>query len=82
MAADLGAEGIRVCGVFPGVTDTPMNAALLADAPARDTMLSAIPLGRAASPEEVAEVITFLASAKASYATGAVWTVDGGLTAV
>jgi NAD(P)-dependent dehydrogenase (short-subunit alcohol dehydrogenase family) len=82
MAADLGAEGIRVCGVFPGVTDTPMNAAFLADAPARDTMLSAIPLGRAASPEEVAEVITFLASAKASYATGAVWTVDGGLTAV
>jgi NAD(P)-dependent dehydrogenase (short-subunit alcohol dehydrogenase family) len=82
MAADLAAEGIRVCGVFPGVTDTPMNAAFLADAPARDAMLSAIPLGRAGSPEEVAEVITFLASEKASYATGAVWTVDGGLTAV
>jgi NAD(P)-dependent dehydrogenase (short-subunit alcohol dehydrogenase family) len=82
MAADLAAEGIRVCGVFPGVTDTPMNAAFLADAPARDAMLSAIPLGRAGNPEEVAEVITFLASDKASYATGAVWTVDGGLTAV
>jgi NAD(P)-dependent dehydrogenase (short-subunit alcohol dehydrogenase family) len=82
MAADLAAEGIRVCGVFPGVTDTPMNAAFLADAPARDAMLSAIPLGRAAKPEEVAEVIAFLASERASYATGAVWTVDGGLTAV
>ena len=82
MAADLAAEGIRVCGVFPGVTDTPMNAAFLADAPARDAMLSAIPLGRAGTPEEVAEVIAFLASDKASYATGAVWTVDGGLTAV
>ena len=82
MAADLAAEGIRVCGVFPGVTDTPMNAAFLADAPARDAMLAAIPLGRAGNPDEVAEVITFLASDKASYATGAVWTVDGGLTAV
>ena len=82
MAADLAADGIRVCGVFPGVTDTPMNAAFLADAPARDSMLSAIPLGRAGTPEEVAAVIAFLASAEASYATGAVWTVDGGLTAV
>src|SRR3954451_23054382 len=81
-AADLAADGIRVCGVFPGVTDTPMNAAFLADAPARDAMLAAIPLGRAGSPEEVAEVIAFLASDAASYATGAVWTVDGGLTAV
>jgi NAD(P)-dependent dehydrogenase (short-subunit alcohol dehydrogenase family) len=82
MAADLAADRIRVCGVFPGVTETPMNAAFLADAPARDALLSTVPLGRAGSPEEVAAVIAFLASDDASYATGAVWTVDGGLTAV
>src|SRR3954454_9184998 len=69
MAADLAADGIRVCGVFPGVTDTPMNAAFLADAPARDAVLSAIPLGRAASAAEVAGVIAFNASEQAAYAT-------------
>ena len=44
--------------------------------------MAAIPLGRPARAEEIAAVIAFLASEEASYVTGALWTVDGGLTAV
>lgn len=82
LAADYAAAGIRVNGVFPGITETPMNAAAMADAAGWDELLRSVPLGRAGTAEEVAAVVSFLASDQASYVTGAVWTVDGGLTAV
>ncbi len=82
MAADLAAEGIRVNAVFPGLTETPMNDWWTADAALRGALLAAVPLGRAAAPEEIAGVVAFLASADAAYVTGAVWAVDGGLTAI
>jgi NAD(P)-dependent dehydrogenase (short-subunit alcohol dehydrogenase family) len=81
MAMDYAADGIRVNVVFPGITVTPMNRWWLDDPDERARTEASIPLGRAATPEEIAAVIAFLASDEASYVTGAAWTVDGGLTA-
>jgi NAD(P)-dependent dehydrogenase (short-subunit alcohol dehydrogenase family) len=80
-AIDFAGEGIRVNGVLPGITETPMNHWWLEDAQAREEMSARIPLGRPARPEEIAAVVAFLASDDAAYVTGALWAVDGGLTA-
>jgi len=82
LAADYAGDGIRVNGVLPGLTRTPMNDWWLGDAAEEEEALRAVPLGRIAEPSEVAAVIAFLASDDASYVTGAMWAVDGGLTAV
>lgn len=80
LAADYAQEGIRVNGVVPGYTRSPMTAWVT---PAEhEALLETIPLRRAGEPAEVAEVIAFLASDRTPYTTGAVWTADGGMTAI
>jgi NAD(P)-dependent dehydrogenase (short-subunit alcohol dehydrogenase family) len=78
LAVDWGPRGVCVNVVGPGVTDTPMSAASLADPRRGPWLLSKIPLGRAAAPDEIAEVIAFLASDAARYVNGAYVPVDGG----
>lgn len=81
LANDYAAEGIRVNGVIPGYTDTPMNDYV--ERPAgHERIIATIPLRRQGTASEVANVIAFLASDEASYVTGAVWAADGGMTAI
>jgi NAD(P)-dependent dehydrogenase (short-subunit alcohol dehydrogenase family) len=83
MAMDFAAEKVRVNAVCPGTVDTPMLrwAASLDPNPQSvyDACARMHPLGRIAQPAEVGEVVAFLAHDSASFVTGAVWTVDGGL---
>jgi len=69
-------EGVRVNSVHPGFIDTP----ILGDTD-RDMLIAGTPMGRLGRPEEMAAVITFLASDDASFATGAEFVADGGYTA-
>jgi NAD(P)-dependent dehydrogenase (short-subunit alcohol dehydrogenase family) len=76
-ARELGSRGITANVVAPGFVETDMTATL--DEKRREEIAKSVPLQRFCSAEEIAEVVTFLASPKASYITGAVIPVDGGL---
>ncbi len=78
-AVELGPHGIRVVGVAPGAVDTPINARTVADPAAMTRLDAAIPLGKMAEPQQIGDVVTFLASDAASYVTGTTVVVDGGL---
>lgn len=82
MACELGPRGIRVNAVAPGIIRAPM-AGLLLDAPGgEDRILRRVPLRRLGEPTDIAEVVAFLLSDRASYVHGTVVTVDGGMRAM
>lgn len=81
MAVELAPDRIRVNAVLPGSTDTPMmwgDHSPEERETLRAQVISRLPAGRIAKPEEIAPVVLFLASSKADFVTGAIYAIDGG----
>lgn len=77
VARELASRGICVNAIAPGYVQTDMTSVLPEQV--RNQMLAQIPLGRAASPEDIANAVLFLASGQSAYITGQVLCVDGGM---
>jgi glucose 1-dehydrogenase len=80
LALEYAGRKIRVNGIGPGATITPINSAWVDDPEKKEQVESHIPMGRAGTSEEMAEVTAFLCSDLAAYITGQTLFVDGGLT--
>jgi len=76
---ELGEHGIRVVNIAPGAVRTPINASTESDPDKLEKLIAAIPVGRMAEPEDIADVVVFLASGKASYMTATTVVIDGGI---
>jgi glucose 1-dehydrogenase len=76
---ELGPHGIRVVNIGPGAVATPINTSTMNDPAKMKALDDAIPLGRMAQPEEIADVVVFLASGKAGYLTASTVFLDGGI---
>lgn len=82
VAAAYADRGIRVNTVQPAYTETPLVAAISEDPESRAAIVSRIPIGRAGTPDDVAGIMVYLASDDSSFATGATFQVDGGMTSL
>jgi 3-oxoacyl-[acyl-carrier protein] reductase len=82
VAADYAGRGIRVNTVVPGYVETPLVTPISGNRAKRSALVDSIPLGRAGSPSDVGGIMIYLASDESSFATGGMFTVDGGATAV
>ncbi|MGO4651729.1 SDR family NAD(P)-dependent oxidoreductase [Arthrobacter sp. 2RAF22] len=82
VAADYAASGIRVNTVVPGYTETPLVQTIADDPVSRAGLVNSTMLGRPGAAADVEGIMVFLASDDSAYATGGLFTVDGGLTAL
>ena len=80
VAAAYAKDGIRANVVVPGYTETSLVTAISDDAESRAAIVGRVPLGRPGTPRDVEGIMVFLASDDGSFATGATFTVDGGMT--
>ncbi len=80
IAIDYAKDGIRCNVVNPGLIATPMAAPLMADPEQLDPILAHYPIRRPGKPEEVADMVLYLASDEAAWVTGGTFTIDGGMT--
>jgi glucose 1-dehydrogenase len=79
LALELARQHVRINNVAPGMIATPMTVSTISDPQQSEEALAKIPMGRPGDEQEIADVITFLASDKASYVTGSTFFADGGL---
>ena len=80
LALEVAEHGVTVNNLAPGMVLTPMNQEAIDDPKVLEEQTASIPMKRAAQPEEVAELALYIASKAADYATGATFTLDGGLS--
>jgi glucose 1-dehydrogenase len=76
---ELGPQGITVVNVGPGAVDTPIDAKTLADPAQKAKLDGAIPIGHVAEPNEIANLVVWLASDQARYGTATTYFIDGGI---
>ncbi len=81
VALEQGSSGIRVNAVAPGPTDTAMLDRFTGTAEVNDALVATVPMRRRGAPEELADAIVFISSPEASYISGTVFEVDGGMSA-